>query len=502
MEALKKAELAKQHGQEVPEGTAAGGALRLEPIDAAGIPPMPAPEPAPLRTLPELPSQLGVLDSEFMAHAPPRRASAPPGTPLLPSATPPAAHTPAIDPGRTAPSLDTHPTHPQQTRPTAPAGRPAAPPSRTADPGQNSQARPRSATKTHDDGERIAAQQVFTAKQPGDKNKKNFAIAIGAMSFVGMVGIGGYFWWQLQPKSGLGGVGVARPTPTIAMTPPAPPQPTSTAPPPVAISPAVPLPPTFSGTPGTAIAAAKPIAPTANNGDKSGNQDDSDDVEPVVAPKVRPGTTARAPVAERLPEPEGPIRISKSQLRINPGVARGFESLGAGDLATAKAEYERVLRTEPKNGDAIHGMAAIALRDGDTATAADWYLKAIEADPKDAAAQAWLIGHHGQGDPTAFESRLKTLIAGQPNVAALHFALGNIHARQSRWNEAQQSYFKAFSIESEHPDYLYNLAVSLDHLRQTRLAAQYYSQALAAAEQRPAGFDKAQAGTRLRELQP
>jgi hypothetical protein len=44
--------------------------------------------------------------------------------------------------------------------------------------------------------------------------------------------------------------------------------------------------------------------------------------------------------------------------------------------------------------------------------------------------------------------------------------------------------------------------VSLDHLRQSRLAAQYYTQALGLAAQRPAGFDKAQVATRLREIQP
>jgi hypothetical protein len=38
-------------------------------------------------------------------------------------------------------------------------------------------------------------------------------------------------------------------------------------------------------------------------------------------------------------------------------------------------------------------------------------------------------------------------------------------------------------------------------LRQNKLAAQYYSQALAAAQNKPAGFDKAQAAARLATLQ-
>jgi tetratricopeptide (TPR) repeat protein len=63
--------------------------------------------------------------------------------------------------------------------------------------------------------------------------------------------------------------------------------------------------------------------------------------------------------------------------------------------------------------------------------------------------------------------------------------------------EAQQSYFRAYTAEPDNPDILYNLAISLEHMRQNKLAAQYYSQAIAAAQNRPAGFDKAQAAARL-----
>jgi hypothetical protein len=56
--------------------------------------------------------------------------------------------------------------------------------------------------------------------------------------------------------------------------------------------------------------------------------------------------------------------------------------------------------------------------------------------------------------------------------------------------------------EPDNPDILYNLAISLEHLRQNKLAAQYYGQAIAAAQNRPAGFDKAQAAARLQTLRP
>jgi tetratricopeptide (TPR) repeat protein len=323
----------------------------------------------------------------------------------------------------------------------------------------------------------MAAQQLFAAKK-AERSRLGFRVAMGALVVVGSAAIGGYVWWQLQPKSGLA-------TPVLAGNMPRP----------LLAVPVAALPPPQAA----AVAAAQDTAPAAvvamPSAPVKGVRDD-DDAPP------RP----RAAAPPRPAEPESLIRITKSHLRVNPAAARGFEALNAGDLETAKAEYQRLLDAEPRNGDALRGLAAVAMRQGDAAAAGDWYLKALEADPKDALAQAGLIGLRGHGgepgDPLALESRLKTLIAARPDVGALHFALGNVHARQSRWSEAQQAFFKAFSAEPEHPDYAFNLAVSLDHLRQPALAAQYYAQALGLAAQRPAGFDKAQVAARLREIRP
>jgi tetratricopeptide (TPR) repeat protein len=92
------------------------------------------------------------------------------------------------------------------------------------------------------------------------------------------------------------------------------------------------------------------------------------------------------------------------------------------------------------------------------------------------------------------------LLAQQPDATFLNFALGNQYAVQGRWEDAQSAYFRAFSADPEHPDYAYNLAVSLDHLRQPRLALEYYQRALALAGKRAVGFNSAQVEARIREL--
>ena len=103
-------------------------------------------------------------------------------------------------------------------------------------------------------------------------------------------------------------------------------------------------------------------------------------------------------------------------------------------------------------------------------------------------------------DPLLAESRLKTLLASDPGAHVLNFALGNQLAQQGRWPEAQQQYFKAFAADPENADFAYNLAVSLDHLRQPRVALEYYQRAITLAKTRGAGFDLAAAQARAAQL--
>ena len=150
---------------------------------------------------------------------------------------------------------------------------------------------------------------------------------------------------------------------------------------------------------------------------------------------------------------------------------------------------------------ALLGLAAIDVRTRDFETAELRYLKLIELDPRDTHAQAALIALQGNVDPVQLESRIKNTLATQPDATHLYFTLGNQYSAQARWGEAQEAYFKAYSADPENADFAFNLAVSLDHLRQRRLAAEYYRKALALAGTRAVGFDRRQAETRAQELE-
>ena len=159
------------------------------------------------------------------------------------------------------------------------------------------------------------------------------------------------------------------------------------------------------------------------------------------------------------------------------------------------------MRDEPANRDALLGLAAIDVRAGRYESAEALYMRVLQGDPRDSQAQAALISlRSGRSDPLATESRVKSLLAADPSAHALNFALGNQLAQQNRWAEAQQEFFKAYTAEPENADFAYNLAISLDHLRQRRPALEYYERAISLAEKHGASFDLGAARQRATEL--
>jgi tetratricopeptide (TPR) repeat protein len=229
-------------------------------------------------------------------------------------------------------------------------------------------------------------------------------------------------------------------------------------------------------------------------------------IQPVRPPRPRPAAAR----PELPPEPARPapraaeslpaIAISAPAPAVDPALERGYEALQKNDLAAAREAYQRALAREPTSRDALLGLAAIEVRSGQLDSAESRYAKLLETDPRDATALASLLSLRGQLDPVTAESRLKNLLATHPDAAPLHFSLGNQYAQQSRWSEAQGAYFKAYSVDPENADYAFNLAVSLDRLHQKNLALDYYQRALALAAKRSAGFNPAQARTRVQEL--
>jgi tetratricopeptide (TPR) repeat protein len=236
------------------------------------------------------------------------------------------------------------------------------------------------------------------------------------------------------------------------------------------------------GTPPAAIATAEdwqpaPIDPRALRGERS---------EPAM----------ETPAATATPAPA--IRISRGSRpdQVNTTLQDAYADFRAGRWVQAEQAYREVLAREPGNRDAHLGLAALALRADAPDTARMHYRELLRRNPKDAAAYSALVeldAHRGAGS----ESELKLRLAEQPQSAQLHFALANLYAAQQRWPLAQQAYFEAQRLTPDHPDYAFNLAVSLEHVGQPRLAQDYYRRALQLSAARDAQFDPDTARQRI-----
>lgn len=194
-------------------------------------------------------------------------------------------------------------------------------------------------------------------------------------------------------------------------------------------------------------------------------------------------------------------RDARAEPAIHPLVAQGYAAYRADRLATAREAYARALNEEPGNRDALLGLAAVEMRLGHAEAAEELYARRLQADPRDPHAQAGLLALRGaRVDPIANETRIKTLLAANPQAHTLHFALGNQYALQGRWAEAREAFVRAYGGDADNPDFAYNLAVSLDHLRQSKTALDYYRRALELAAKHSVAFDPQAAEVRVQQL--
>lgn len=331
-----------------------------------------------------------------------------------------------------------------------------------------------------------AARVLFDAKGPAPRGKSPLTWLIAVAGLL-LLGIGGWVMWQIGLlDNGRAVAPAASPSPPaarIATPTPAPvPSPAQSAASVAAVAPSsLPV-----GAPMTAPAAVPDDALAAAPSSRFLSGQLAAD-----APAPTPPPPAAAPAAP-------PIRITRNAPVIPQDINEGYAAFNAGEYDRARVAYERALRADPRNPDALHGLMALADVRGDAQQARMLLRRIAEIDPADPSVQVALSENV---DPAAQEARLLNIAAAQPQSAPAAFALGNLYAGQARWREAQQAYFNAWTLAPDQPDHAYNLAVSLDQLRQPRLALQYYREALTLRSQRSAAFDADAVAARIAALQ-
>ena len=343
---------------------------------------------------------------------------------------------------------------------------------------------------------RATARTVFDAKQAG---RNRGPMVIGSLAVLAALGIGTYFAVQMLTT---GASSLTGPQLASGAVPPREPLPQRIAPAiasPVVQPAAAVIPP-----PGPIVAdteAAKPVEPAAGAKLPTREARPAATSRSIAQPRATPVLAGLPAAGQRKANAPGDVQVSPASVRVNPVLNRAYDAYLANDFDAARKGYGTVLERDPSNRDALLGLASIAAREQHYADAEALYLRVLNDDPLDSYAQTGLIAIRSPANPVAAETRLKTLIAAKPDAAFLHYALGNLYAGQKRWNDAEQEQFRAFALDSDNADYCYNLAVALDHMRQRREALAHYQRALTLAAARPASFDADRLRARIGELQ-
>ncbi len=212
--------------------------------------------------------------------------------------------------------------------------------------------------------------------------------------------------------------------------------------------------------------------------------------------EARPGALARIDVqadALRIGRTKGTEEHSQV-------INEAWRAWRAGDMARAKSKYAEALKAYPDNRDAMLGLAAVAMNEGDMGSASAMYSYLSELYPQDPLPRVALMGLQPEQQSIEDETTIREMLFEQPENPFLYFTLGKLYASQSRWPEAQQAFFNACRFDQANPGYALNLAISLDHMGQRKAALHYYDVAVSLAGRGDGSFDPAAITRRIRTL--
>jgi len=207
--------------------------------------------------------------------------------------------------------------------------------------------------------------------------------------------------------------------------------------------------------------------------------------------------------AATSPSRTSPKVIVRQQTITNP-LQSAYDALRAGRFEEAGVAYRQALKSNPVERDALLGLAHLAHRQGRFDEARDLYQQVLRLDPEQPDAAAGLLSIASTSDPAAAASRMRDLAERSPQSPVAMSTLGGMLAREGRIGEAQQAFFRAYTLDPESALHAYNLAVALDRLHKYAQAREFYQRALLLAEKGGnsgvTGFPGEQARVRLEQL--
>jgi putative PEP-CTERM system TPR-repeat lipoprotein len=161
----------------------------------------------------------------------------------------------------------------------------------------------------------------------------------------------------------------------------------------------------------------------------------------LVEHHLRAGRTQRAQ--------EAVLRLTgKAPDDLNVLVLQARVALADNKPAVARQVLTQASRNAGFDARQLNRVALLQINAGDAKAAAHTLGKALQAEPRNSAAQALMVDTELRlGNVAAADKRAREMVAQQPRLALGHALVGDVAAAQGQWPQATEAYRKAHQLE-------------------------------------------------------
>ena len=135
-------------------------------------------------------------------------------------------------------------------------------------------------------------------------------------------------------------------------------------------------------------------------------------------------------------------------------------AVGAGDLARAEPLLHQIVGMNPRDAEAWHMLAVIAVNAGSPPRSIEYAKRAHALDRRNHLYMNTLgVAHAEAGQLNEALRWIKRALSERPSHAESHYNLGKVQAKLEQWSEAERSYLRARQLAPARADVANNLAM-------------------------------------------
>jgi Tfp pilus assembly protein PilF len=172
------------------------------------------------------------------------------------------------------------------------------------------------------------------------------------------------------------------------------------------------------------------------------------------------------------------MNVRRTKIDTAYELERAYNALLAGKPEDAMQIYEDILTGDPKNEDALFGLASTYHRAGQIDMARSLYAKLLELNPKHRDGLNNFLVLLADEAPQEALTQMEQLEAQNPGFSPIPAQMAIIYQKLGDQDKAVDKMYRALALSPENMTYRYNLAIMLDKNHDYSEAGKLYAQLL------------------------